>query len=205
MIFGLAGASGVGKTTLAIAVAKEMKIHYFDASVSAMAKELGYDPVSDMTPGERITMQFAIFDKFLDRVNNAPRPMISDRTPLDFIAYMLGEVTMHNTDPKLSARIDEYVGQCLAAADTFFDTIIIVRPLPTYQVAPNRPPLNRAYQAHIQYIIEGTMETIDIPNSLTLMTPDLDERVDSCVDELTERLDEIGKEHAQAMASGKLH
>ncbi len=202
MIFGLCGASATGKTTLATKVAERMGIHFFDGSFGKFAKALGIDPVAPMSIGERIDMQTHVLDAYLDALNNAPRPLITDRTPIDMIGYMLAEVTMHQ---KPEPAIDVYVGQCLMATETFFDTVMVCRPLPFYAVSANRPPPNLAYQACVQYIIEGALETADIGNVKTLITADLEERIYGCVEEIGFRLEEIADEHRKAMASGKLH
>jgi hypothetical protein len=155
MTYGLAGAHRTGKTTLAKLVAEDLKMTFHDASVSKIMREAGINAVGDVPLEARVEAQEFLLKRYLKDLQWAPRPMITDRTPLDMIGYMLGEITMHNTDVKLGARVQEYVDACLSAAVSHFDTIILLRPLPVYIQDPDKPPLNQAYQSLVQYIIEG--------------------------------------------------
>jgi len=155
MAFGYAGAHRTGKTTLAKRVAEDLGMHFHDASVSKIMREAGIDAVGDVPMEQRIEAQEFLLRRFLQDLNKAPRPLISDRTPLDMIGYCLGEVTMHNTTPELGKRIDAYVKSCLEATKNYFDTIVILGPLPHYDVAPDKPPPNAAYQRLVQFLVEG--------------------------------------------------
>jgi len=195
-MFGISGAQRTGKTTLAKAVAEKLKFHYHDSSVTKIMREFGINPVGDVPLGERIKAQEFLLEKSCDALRQAPRPAITDRTPLDFIAYMLGEVTMHNTAEEFHEPIQTYVKNCLAAAEKYFDMILIVRPLLTYKAADDKPPPNRAYQSAIQYLIEGAAQ--NIPNIVVGLLPalDLTERVDNCSVAFSTHLEEVAAETA---------
>ena len=160
-MFGFAGAQRTGKTTLAKAVAERLGFHYHDASVSRFAREYGVNAVGDLLMLERIMLQEYILKRFVEEIHKAPRPAITDRTPLDILAYMLGEVTMHNTAPEFHERIKKYADQCLLETTRHFDLILALRPLPVYLADPDKPPLNRAYQSMVQMLIEGAAQNVD--------------------------------------------
>lgn len=177
MSFGLAGAHRTGKTTLAKQVAEDLGWSYHNGSVSAIMKEFGINAVGDIPLEQRIEAQEFLLDKYIQNLHWAPRPLITDRTPLDMIGYMLGEVTMHNTDPVLAARVDAYVVKCLEMSMAHFDTIVVLRPLAFYTIDPTSPPPNPAYQSAIQFLIEGAVcQVTDSVYVETLGTTDFQSR-----------------------------
>jgi hypothetical protein len=195
MSFGFAGAHRTGKTTLAKQVAEDMGFHFHDASVSKIMRAHGIDVVGDIPLHQRIGAQEFLLDKFIENIAWAKRPMITDRTPLDMIGYMLGEVTMHNTDRELAERIDAYVVKCLQATLKHFDTIILVRPLTLYTVDPKSPLPNLAFQSLIQFIIEGAARQVDhIVYAHTLVTSDFQRRRDESQLIFHGRMEQVGQE-----------
>src|SRR3954465_9433351 len=98
MTFGISGAHRAGKSTLARETAKSLGIHYLDASTTEIMKGTGFYPVGPGSSFEkRLIAQEFLLKEFAKMAMKAPYPFISDRTPLDYIAYTLGELTMHNT------------------------------------------------------------------------------------------------------------
>ncbi len=155
MAFGFAGAHRTGKTTLAKLVAEDLKMTYHDASVSKIMKEAGINAVGDVPLQARIEAQEFLLKRYLKDLQWAPRPLVTDRTPLDMIGYALGELTMHNTDAALGRRFDDFCDACIGATVQHFDTIVVVRPLTTYTADPSKPPHNLGYQTMVQLLIEG--------------------------------------------------
>jgi hypothetical protein len=196
-MFGLSGAHRTGKTTLAKAIAEKRGIPYFDASVTKIMREFGIDPVGHVTLDDRITAQEFLLKKFIDKVKAAPFNAISDRTPLDMVGYMLGEVTMHNTPVEFHQRIQDYVDACIALTQRHFDLVLIVRPLPEFKIEEGKPPFNRAYQSEVQFLIEGAahqteylhfaqLESITLPERLADAEDAMDEHVRAVKEALTE-------------------
>ncbi len=171
MSFGLAGAHRTGKTSLAKQVAEDLGYSYHNGSVTAIMKEFGINAVGDISIGQRIEAQEFLLNKYLENLFWAPRPMITDRTPLDMIGYMLGEITMHNTSPELGQRVHAYVEKCLEETTKHFDSVIILRPLSHYALDPTSPPPNRAYQDAVQYVIEGAARQVDDNVYVTTLIP----------------------------------
>lgn len=195
MAFGFAGSHRSGKSTLAKLVAEDLKMGFHDASVSKIMREAGINAVGDVPIEARIEAQEFLLKRYLKDLQWAARPLITDRTPLDMIGYMLGEITMHNTDAAIGARVQSYVEECLGAAITHFDTIIVVRPLLTYVEDPDKPPMNRAYQSLVQFIIEGAANLCE--GALFVNTIDVEDlavRRNASKDILTNRMAELAEE-----------
>lgn len=198
MAFGFAGAHRTGKTTLAKRVAEELGWYYHDASVSKVMREAGINAVGDVPIAQRIEAQEFLLKRYLADLQFAPRPMVTDRTPLDMISYMLGEITMHNTDAATGDRVHKYTTDCITATLTHFDTIIMVRPLNVYKVEEGKPPLNRGYQDVVQLLAEGAAALVEPQMYIERMVPsDLDERVAYSKDVFTRRMAEIAAESKQ--------
>jgi hypothetical protein len=200
MAFGLTGAHRTGKTTLAKLVAEDLKMTFHDASVSKIMREAGINAVGDVPLEARVEAQEFLLRRYLKDLQWAPRPLVTDRTPLDMVGYMLGEITMHNTDAKLGARIQNYVEECLGATLVHFDTIIVVRPLTAYVEHPDKPPLNRAYQSLVQFIIEGAATTCEDAIYVNhIDVEDLGRRRTLANDILSERMRELAQASQAAL------
>jgi len=195
-MFGFAGAHRTGKTTLAKAVAERLGIRYYDASVSRIMMEKQIHSVSDLPILQRIEAQEYLLQRHLEDIAKLPRPCITDRTPLDFIGYMLGEITMHNTPPEFHQRIGLYVDTCVAAVRMHYDTVILCRPLPVYEVDPTKPPENVAYQMKVQFLIEGASCCVKPTQVGTLKTVDFNERLESSVKLVASQLNDIAADRA---------
>lgn len=174
-------------------------MNFHDASVSKIMREAGINAVGDVPLEQRVEAQEFLLKRYLKDLQWAPRPLITDRTPLDMIGYMLGEITMHNTDARLGARIQDYVEECLGATITHFDTIFVVRPLLTYVEDPDKPPMNRAYQSLVQMIIEGAGNLCEDAIYINhIDVEDLARRRELANDILRERMDEIAQQSRAA-------
>jgi len=197
MSFACVGSHRSGKSTLAKALAERLDIPYFDASVSKIMSEGGFNGVADLPMIKRIEAQEYLIEKHWELTQKLPRPFITDRSPLDMIGYMLGEVTMHNTGPQLAERIQRYVKRCLWVTDNTYAGVIILRPLPVYEVDPTKPPENRAYQSLIQTIVEGSARQCSWISTATLSTDIHEIRMEASVKYMTNIMCELEKEKAK--------
>jgi hypothetical protein len=163
-------------------------------------KELGLNAVDNMSIEDRIDAQEKLLEQYLKEIAALPRPFITDRSPLDMIGYMFGEITMHNTNKEIGDRAISYMEKCLRAAANNFDTIFFVRPLNVYEVDSSKPPLNNAYQWEIQFIIEGTANLInDYVSFAILQTTDLKGRVKSSSEMIINRIMQMREDRQSAM------
>ena len=158
MILGLAGTHRSGKSTLARDVAERAGIGYYDGSFGRLAKTLGYESVSKMDIAERLAMQHRVLDLYEREIRQDAGGRITDRTPLDMIAYLMAEVGMHaGLDAAASRAVVAYRDRCIALTRELFDAVFLLQPLPVYVVADGKPSGDPAYQQHIQMLIEGAI------------------------------------------------
>lgn len=195
MLFGFVGSSGVGKTTLAKALAENLGIHYIDGSITKLGKQLGYDPVAPLGLSQRIALQYGLLKAHMDLIEQAPRPAFIDRTPVDMVGYMLCEFDMHSSlilsDKELELA-DQYVDLCKKAVNARYDTVFLLSRLPTYEEADTRPKLNPAYQRHSHLVMTGVFQELnDCVNTVYVNTTNLEERISAVENIIVHRLDEI--------------
>lgn len=195
-MFGLTGAHRSGKSTLAKLVAEKKGIPYLDISATRLMKEAGFDPVAPMDIDRRIEAQVASMKVLRQHLADAPRPFISDRTPLDFVAYMLGEISMHKLGRDHDSAVVKYVNDGVELTNSTFAMLMITRPLPQYDAQPGKPPPMIAYQFHIQTIIEGLTAMCAV-DTFALLTSDLGERVDTTIEAITEISKELDEDRAK--------
>lgn len=195
-MIGLSGAHRSGKTTLAKRVADTLGLTYCEVSVSKIARDLGVNAVGDLPIAERIAFQRRLLPLFIKEIRKTARPCIVDRTPLDMIGYMLGEITMHNTSAEVGTEVYTYVEECLKATADNFDLVLVLRPLQAFVVDPKSPPMNPAYQWLIQYIIEGAISNMNTDHTTTALIhgSDLDVRLDAVAELLRDRLEYLTNE-----------
>lgn len=195
MIFGLCGASGVGKTTVGDLVADALDITFLKTSVSESARKHGYNSVGSLTLAGRLDLQEKLLNDHQDMLNEAKTPVILDRTPLDFAAYMLAEVYMTSANvlnQEQISRISAYVVRCMWMAKRHFDFIFHLAPLPFYEQSQTRPSENGAYQKHVDLLIRGMLSELnDQMGHAIINTTNLNERQDFIHDIIVQRLDHL--------------
>jgi nicotinamide riboside kinase len=162
-MYGLSGASRSGKTTLAKRLSVHLEIPYVDSSTTALMQEAGFDPVSVMDIETRIKAQEHLLDAYLRLLDRQLPYFITDRTPVDMLAYTLGEVTMHNTTEALGRRIADYCDRCIAETEARFALVMLTFPLKSYDAQPGKPPASAAYQSMIHAIVTGALRNSQIP------------------------------------------
>lgn len=202
MLFGLTGSAGTGKTTLAKRIAEDLGIEYMPASVTETAKKHGFNSVGVLNLQERMKLQEKLLEDHIQMVCKADRPLIVDRTPIDFIGYMMGELDMHS-HMRLSAEeiawIEEYKNLCLEATVKLYDYVFILKQLDSYEIKDSRPADNRAYQTHTQLIMQGCMsEVYGRLNFMVVRNQDLEARAELLHNTLVQRMDDISKERASS-------
>lgn len=199
MLVGITGSSGTGKTTLATDVADALGISFVPSEINKIALAAGFKNASlELSFDERITLQQKILVGYKEFLAELPSNTITDRTPIDIAAYMMAEVTMHSGKKMREfamQQITTFVEDCLAVTNATFDTVLIVRPLNTYEeIDGKRPPVNPAYQLHTQLIMEGLASRIKRVNKVvTIFTLDRERRAEIATEVLMERMEGIDK------------
>ncbi|MTH61121.1 AAA family ATPase [Paracoccus litorisediminis] len=193
MLYGLAGASGTGKSTLARSVAEAMDLALVETSITAMGRSAGFDPVGQLTLTERFDLQEALLHQFTAMVQSIKGPAILDRTPMDLCMYLMAEIAMHAGQGLDAARLAwaaGYVKRCTDLTDRYFDHVFITPPGLPYETAATRPPADPAYQLHCHLILMGVVSEMDGHIDYdVLRTTDHAARVDFVSDVIINRLD----------------
>lgn len=206
MIFGLAGASGTGKTTLGRHVGDALCIPFQPTSITGMAAKAGYNPVSHLLLQDRIDLQESMLKQMEEMLTAATGPVIFDRTPIDLVGYMLSEVYMHSANELSVAdmkQIDSYVTRCQLLTSKYFEHVFVTGLLPEYELAETRPDFNPAYQRHVHTVIVGTLLTMKSDVAYSIFSTDsLTGRSNFMIQTIERNLNDVKNEKRH---SGYLH
>lgn len=155
-MIGLCGAHRTGKTTLAKAYALKSGSTFLETSVSAINRELGFDLNKEHNFGERLAHQEVILER-IDGIyaKHAGEDVITDRTPLDMIAYTMAEAINDRVAKEDQARFKRYVQKCIDVTNRRFGILMLVQPgIPVIAEEGKAAP-NLAYIDHLNQIILG--------------------------------------------------
>lgn len=156
MTFGLAGAHRTGKTTLAREYAKKHGWKFAETSVSAIFKELGVDPQDKFDFTTRLSIQETILSRLQEFYRaNAGNNVITDRTPIDMMAYTMAEAIGDQVSPTDQARFAKYVSDCFEATNRWFSCILVVQPGIPIIMQEGKAAPNPAYMSHLNALIIG--------------------------------------------------
>ena len=203
MTIGLVGAHRTGKTTLARLYAEREQIEFVETSSSAVFKAFGYDPKADYDFATRLFLQRKILDDMDKKYCNASGLFITDRTPLDALAYTLADVTRENVNGELTKQIEVYSSDCFTVLNRHFNTLMLVSPGIGLVEEEGKAPANTAYIEHIHNLALGLLvgEYVEanhyfIPRHMT----DLETRFEA----LAAAVDRIREKHDLALQSGEI-
>lgn len=156
-MLGVVGSHRTGKTTLAKMYAEKWNIPFVETKVSAIFKELGVDPSKLNDINERIGIQFEILRRTneLYKSANVLGGFISDRTPLDMLAYTLADIGNGLLSPETEALVAKYTQECIASTNKYFSTILLVQPGIPLVSEEGKAAMSQAYIEHLNTIILG--------------------------------------------------
>lgn len=205
MVYGFCGAHRSGKTTLARRVAEDLGIEFLEVRTGPVMKAHGINIVADMPMNERIAAQEILLAHHVKTIEEAGRPLITDRTPLDMAAYTLGEVFMNrlkmetDEERRLDARVDAYVATCMALFRRHYQAAVMVKPLEIYVDEDGKPPASRAYQWHFNYLLRGLLDSSKITHAI-LNGDDFERRVESAGNFVISQIEELERERNACLA-----
>jgi hypothetical protein len=150
---GLCGAHRTGKTTLAIAISSHLNIPFVRTTTSQVFAQLGLDPAEPMDFQTRLFVQNHVLDAAEQVWQESASPFISDRTPIDMIAYTLGDI-QGKTEVDFDL-LSQYIDRCFASTNQFFQNLAIIQPGIPLVYEEGKAALNAAYIEHINILVIG--------------------------------------------------
>lgn len=155
-MIGLAGGHRTGKTTLAKNYAEKHGWKFAQTSVSGIFKELGHDPAEKFDFQTRLTIQEQILirlNRFYQQCEGTS--VITDRTPIDMLAYTMAEAIGDSVQPQDQARFRKYAEDCFNVTNRWFSEIIVVQPGIALVQEEGKAAVNEAYIEHLNSLIIG--------------------------------------------------
>lgn len=154
----LSGSHRSGKTTLAKAFSKHAGIEFVETGASHVFAEMGFNPKIDYPLRTRLEIQKRILDDFYKQCRKyCAKHFITDRTPIDFIAYTMADVQRQNVDEALARDIDQYLADCVQVANELFPLLVVLQPGIALVEAEGKAPANIAYMEHINLLCMGAV------------------------------------------------
>lgn len=118
------------------------------------------------------------------------RVFVSDRTPIDMLAYTLSEINRESLSEAQEIRLAKYVSDCYDACNKYFKLVMIIQPGIKLVADPTKAPIGAGYIEHMTHLVMGltvneriTAAHAYIPTRII----DLDERV-QCVNNTVKRV-----------------
>jgi hypothetical protein len=156
-MIGLSGPHRSGKSTLAKAFAEESGIKFVATGASATFERLGLDPKKDYPFEVRLAIQREILKDCNALYARAGVRFITDRTPIDFLAYTLADVSRENVRGSVETDLAQYVTECYESANTHFTTIVLVQPGIVVVEAVGKAPGSAGYMEHLNALMLGLL------------------------------------------------
>lgn len=150
---GLCGSHRTGKTTLAQALSTKLNIPFAKTDTSGVFKKHGLDPAVCMPFSQRLHIQHLILDDAIKIWGAYKSAFITDRTPLDMLAYTLCDIT-GSTEADFT-MLEEYARLCFEAVNRFFGLVVVIQPAIAMRYEEGKAALNRAYLEHLNAVIMG--------------------------------------------------
>jgi hypothetical protein len=156
-MIGLCGAHRTGKTTLALAYANKHNIPFVATGASRVYAELGLDPRIDYPLPMRFAIQEAILEAACKDYKRSGVKFITDRTPIDYMAYLIADVQRENVRGNMIDRLATYVNECFRATNEHFTNLIAVQPGIALIEQSDKAPANLPYMEHINALCLGLL------------------------------------------------
>jgi len=150
---GLCGSHRTGKTTLAKEVALKMGLDFVQTSTSDVFSENGLNPSEPMDFDTRIWIQNKIISAAEQVWKTAQKRFITDRTPIDMMAYTLADID--GSSSVNFAALEEYLDHCFQVTDTIFSHLFILQPAIPLVYEEGKAALNRSYMEHLNVLMQG--------------------------------------------------
>ncbi len=150
---GFAGAHRTGKTTLAAMVAHHLNLPLVATRITDLFTQQHVKPDQPFTFATRLAIQNHLLAATLPKWEIMSTGFVTDRTPIDFMAYTLADIQGH-TQVNF-AELEDYLTRCFQATDRLFTHLIIVQPGIPLVYESGKAALNQSYLEHLNFLIQG--------------------------------------------------
>lgn len=161
-MLGLVGSHRVGKTTLMHAFSEDSGIKAVATSTSAVFERLGFDPREDYDFRTRLFIQNEILSHVERQYREAGRLFVTDRTPIDMLAYTMADVQRANLVEGDAEAFGEYLKRCIDTTNRHFAALIVIQPGIKVVEVRKSAPGNSAYMEHINTLALGLLAREDL-------------------------------------------
>lgn len=179
MKIGLCGSHRTGKTTLSEALSQQLGITLLKTNTSAIFEQHGLHPAAPMDFKTRLWIQHRIIEAAIDIWQTEKASYITDRTPIDFMAYTLADI--QGSTSVDFAELETYLTRGFEVINQFFTALVVIQPAIPLIYEEGKAALNRAYMEHLNLIIQGLChdERLNGPSITVLKrhVTQLDERI----------------------------
>ncbi len=185
MNIGLCGSHRTGKTTLAEAISKRTGMPFLKTVTSEVFQQCGLDPSHPMDFKKRLWIQHKILDAAEKIWQTKEEQFITDRTPLDMMAYTLADI--QGTTEVNFDELEGYLARCIDVTNTFFALVVLVQPGIPLMHEEGKAALNEGYLEHLNYVILGLCNDDRIRGTFVYLhraMTSLDDRVKTVLNEL---------------------
>ena len=156
---GFCGSHRTGKTTLAKELAKRIDVEYIDCNVSGVFKKYNCNANIDYDIQFRMMIQHEILNASCELWDKSTEGVFTtDRTPVDFLAYMLLSIKQDDITPEVNEALMKYREDCKVAAAKYFGNIFEVLPAIVIQPSQGKANLEPANILRTGYMMRGIMD-----------------------------------------------
>jgi predicted ATPase len=177
-IIGLCGGHRVGKTTLAAELARRSAFMFVPTQTSAVFLRHHLRPDMPLDFATRLWIQNEVLTDAQRLWQAQTQDFITDRTPLDFIAYTLADIQAQT--PVEFAALTDYINRCFQATLQFFHQLILVQPGIPLVFEIGKAALNQAYIEHLNVLLLGLLHDERMQSHLMVIPRDMLSLQDRC-------------------------
>ena len=208
MTVALVGAHRTGKTTLARLYAQRAGIRFLETSVSAIWRDLGLDPAALYDFETRLSVQEEILRRIDDiYARHAGEDFITDRSPLDMAAYLLGDAIGDRVPEHLHGRVKKYVEDCFHVTNKRFGVVILIQPGIQLVAEEGKAAMNLSYIEHLNSLMFGLCVDERLKCHHYYMPRavlDLEERLEAVKNSIARSNARVEQEYMEANRAGRI-
>lgn len=125
----IVGTHRCGKSTLAADVAKVSGMTFIPTSVSSIFRSMGLEPDQVLEFSQRMAVQDAIIDHCRKLWSEHTGYFVTDRSPLDFLAYTYADLPRDRSLDSYEAEwLESYEDRCMRLTAESFSALMLLRP-----------------------------------------------------------------------------